>query len=591
MMRRWFARATLRGHASRNAHGIRAVAVATLLVIQGIDEGTRFELADDTSGIGRGVRNRVRIIDSEVSRQHAVIEFRDGRYHVVDRGSSNGTYVNGRTVRRHELHTGDRIQVGRTVLVFSDRRESPAAAGQMIDMIGGRDAVDESRIVSQMEDSVDGPLFEQTALVTGDQNRVIGNLNLLYRISEEIARPTLSTTEMLQRVLRLTIDAIGADRGCILLKFGEDQPLLPQAYLRRHDSGDTSRMPVSQTIVDYVIRHGQGVRTSDARTDNRFEQGQSILQAGIGEALCVPLHSHSELLGVIYVDTTTPSQELFEASPAVPRFGEDHLRLLLAIGRQTALAVESSRYQKALVKAERLAAMGQTIAMLSHHIKNILQGVRGGSYLIDMGLKNSNEELVRKGWGIVEGNQDKIYQLVMDMLTFSTERQPALKKTQLNEVVGEVCELMQARAEECGVRVTVELGSEIPETNFDPEGIHRAVLNIVTNAIDAVESSDDGAVLVQTGFDADSDLLFVVVADNGPGIPEEQLPELFNVFQSTKGARGTGLGLAVSKKILREHGGEISVESELGAGCRFTLGWPACDDEHRPMDSGTQHAT
>src|SRR6185436_16643504 len=97
------------------------------------------------------------------------------------------------------------------------------------------------------------------------------------------------------------------------------------------------------------------------------------------------------------------------------KFSEDTLRLMVAIGRQSALAVEDNRYQQALVKAERFAAVGQTITILSHHIKNILQGVRGGSYLIDMGLKDHNEDLVRKGWGIVEKNQDKIYQLVMDM--------------------------------------------------------------------------------------------------------------------------------------------------------------------------------
>src|SRR6476660_129319 len=107
--------------------------------------------------------------------------------------------------------------------------------------------------------------------------------------------------------------------------------------------------------------------------------------------------------------------------------------MLIAIGRQAALAVENYRYQQAIVKAERLAAMGQTIATLSHHIKNILQGVRGGSYLIDMGLKDHNEELVRKGWGIVEKNQNKIYHMVMDMLTFSKERQPALQRANVNE--------------------------------------------------------------------------------------------------------------------------------------------------------------
>src|SRR5205823_11591184 len=135
--------------------------------------------------------------------------------------------------------------------------------------------------------------------------------------------------------------------------------------------------------------------------------------------MCVPMQGRHQLMGVIYIDITTPADVLLMSQDKNAGFREDQLRLLIAIGRQTALAVENHHYQTAFVKAERLAAMGQTIATLRHHIKNILQGVRGGSYLIDMGLNDHNEELVRKGWHVVEKNQNKIYNLVMDMLTFS----------------------------------------------------------------------------------------------------------------------------------------------------------------------------
>ena len=97
-------------------------------------------------------------------------------------------------------------------------------------------------------------------------------------------------------------------------------------------------------------------------------------------------------------------------------------------------------------------------------------------------------------------------------------------------------------------------------------------------AIDAVEGFDHAAVEVQTGWDRLSERYWVSVADNGPGIPPDQLPRIFNIFESTKGARGTGLGLAVSQKILREHGGEIVVQSQVGQGSRFTLSWPRVEE-------------
>jgi signal transduction histidine kinase len=298
-----------------------------------------------------------------------------------------------------------------------------------------------------------------------------------------------------------------------------------------------------------------------------------------------------DLQGAVYVDITTPPERALLENLPQGRFSEELLQLMVAIARQSALAVEDNRYQQALVKAERLAAMGQTIAILSHHIKNILQGVRGGSYLIDMGLKDHNEDLVRKGWGIVEKNQQKIYHLVMDMLTFSKERQPVLRTADLNQTVADVCELLTARAAELNVALKWTPAPTLPPMNFDAELIHRAVLNIVTNALDAVEGREGGAVRVATGFAPETGMVAVIVGDNGPGIAPDLLPQLFNIFESTKGARGTGIGLAVSQKIVREHGGDILVDSRPGEGARFTLEWPMIEPDPASADGDRATAT
>jgi two-component system NtrC family sensor kinase len=136
---------------------------------------------------------------------------------------------------------------------------------------------------------------------------------------------------------------------------------------------------------------------------------------------------------------------------------------MVALAHQAALAVEDTRYYSALVQAERLAAR-QTVATISHHIKNILQGIRGGSYLIELGLAEHNEELIQKGWKIVEKNQQRISSLVMDMLTFSKEREPELVPADLNRVVEEVIELMQSRAAELGVTLHWEPQPDIPSS-------------------------------------------------------------------------------------------------------------------------------
>ena len=175
-----------------------------------------------------------------------------------------------------------------------------------------------------------------------------------------------------------------------------------------------------------------------------------------------------DMVGIIYIDTFTAPGVLLQ-QPGKNKFSEEHLKLMVAIGHQAALAVEDTSYYSAMMQAERLAAVGQTIAGLSHHIKNILQGIRGGSYLIEEGLKSDDAEVTRKGWGIVDRNQERISKLVMDMLTFSKERQPDLIPSSINDVVRDVAELMESRACELGVNLSVDVDESIPQMTFDPE--------------------------------------------------------------------------------------------------------------------------
>ena len=563
---------------------------ATLLVIGGVDQGARFDLDGSDVSIGRGVMNDIRILDTEMSRNHAAIGYDDGAFVLRDRNSSNGTFANGISVQTHRLATGDQVQIGSTVLLFSEPTDSQREVP--VDLVSPHAGDDASQIVSKVGLDAGRRLLDQAMPVREEQAaETLAQLRLLYRISEEMVSSTLSIEQLLQRILDTSLEAVGADRGCVLVSHPEHGRLEPRALA--HISGGTmaGRMPISRSIVDYVVRKGQGVRTSDARADSRFASGISIVQEGIREAMCVPMPGHYELMGVIYVDTRVSQEGQTPGQPLSSKFTDSQLNLMAAIGRQAALAIENHRYQDAYVKAERLAAVGQTIAILSHHTKNILQGVRGGSYLIDMGLQGHDEALIQEGWSIVEKNQERINHLVMDMLSFSAERRPKLEPGNINELVAEIHELMHARAEDIGVKLQLALSDELPTAMFDSEGIHRAVLNIVINALDALEDSQQGIVEIRTGTSSDKMDVWVEVADNGPGIPEEQLDTLFSIFESTKGARGTGIGLAVSQKILREHGGQIILDSQPSRGTRFRLIWPACEDEGRvPSRRTAEHS-
>ncbi len=547
--------------------------MASLFVIQGADQGRRFELKARPMALGRDGSNPIRLHDHEVSRRHAEVRPDEAHaYRVVDLGSANGTFLNGQPVDQAPLRSGDQLQIGQTVMLFTEgASQARRDLTERVDVLSRSSPEDRSAIIRSIPADAPGPSGEGA----GEWLKVrLANLNVLYQATQAISY-ILDTDTLLDQILQLVFESINADRGTILLR-NDAGALVPNAVRWRGEADPDERMTISRTIVDNVLEQGRGVITSDAPADERFGPAQSIVNFGIREAICVPIQGRHGTLGALYADIRTSSNIGLdgEVPTGRSRFTQEHLTLMVAIGHQAGLAIENTTLYLAKLQAERLAAVGQTIATLSHHIKNILQGIRGGSYLIDMGLNEKDEAIVRRGWTIVEKNQAKIYNLVMDMLSFSKDREPSLEASDLNQTVADVIELMQSRAEELGVALTWTPSADLPTVTIDPEGIHRAVLNIVTNAIDAAEGRPDARVDVATSWDAEPAIAHVSIADNGVGIPDDELASIFQIFTSTKGTRGTGLGLPVSQKIVREHGGRIEVGSSPGQGARFDLELP-----------------
>jgi two-component system, NtrC family, sensor kinase len=466
--------------------------MACMFVIQGRDQGKRFELDAPLIGIGREATNAIRLHDVEVSRRHAQIVCAEASFKLVDLGSSNGTFVNEQRIDQHALQSGDRVQVGRTLMIFTGNEDrSSVDLAAEVDIIDRGPASDGSRIVSSISREQGSHIFSDADLSGSPWlARARSNLQIMYRTALAVSH-TLDIDQLLQRIMELIFEWVEADRGCVMLVDWESGEAIPKVFRSRRETRGSERLRISQTILDYVLEHREGVLTSNAREDERWDPAASILKLGVREAICVPMQGRYGMVGVIYIDTYTPPGQVVQ-NRHVNRFSEEHLKLMVAIGHQAALAVEDTSYYSALVQAERLAAVGQTIATLSHHVKNILQGIRGGSYLIEEGLKNSDTELIRKGWNIVDKNQEKISNLVMDMLTFSKERQPERVPAQLNQVTGEVLELMQVRAADAGVTLQWLPDGNMPVLQFDPEALHRAILNVVTNAIDACEKTLGG---------------------------------------------------------------------------------------------------
>jgi PAS domain S-box-containing protein len=233
--------------------------------------------------------------------------------------------------------------------------------------------------------------------------------------------------------------------------------------------------------------------------------------------------------------------------------------------------------EKELLKSERLAAVGQTVAGLAHGIKNILHGLKGGSYLVDIGIKKDNSEKLIKGWDMIKRNIGRTSNLVMDLLSYSKERQPEFEACLPNEIADDVCTLLQDKARENNVKLVRDFDGSIGEVLMDPNSVHEVLLNLMSNAVDGClfdeDTSKNFRVDLKTALEKDNVIKFEI-SDNGLGMDEEVVRKLFTSFFSTKGHRGTGLGLMVTRKLIEEHNGSIEVNSQPGKGTTITVRMP-----------------
>jgi PAS domain S-box-containing protein len=231
------------------------------------------------------------------------------------------------------------------------------------------------------------------------------------------------------------------------------------------------------------------------------------------------------------------------------------------------------RLEQEKLEAERLGAVGQTVAGLAHSIKNLLMGLEGGMYMVDTGLRRGDAERIINGWGVLQRNFDKTTTLVRDFLSFAKGRLPMLEPTDPNRIAGDLVDFYRETARQQGVELVLEAGDVAPAP-LDPNGIETSLTNLVSNGIDAVMMREEpgGRVVVRTRED-NGDLLFEV-SDDGCGIDWETKGKIFTTFFTTKGGKGTGLGLLTTRKIVQEHGGRIDVESSPGKGTTFRIRLP-----------------
>ncbi len=533
--------------------------MVVIRVIDGVDKGKTFKISEEGIIIGRGPES-IQLKDSSISRKHARIYRKDGGYYIQDLNSINGTFINGIRIDRPViLRPGDHIRVGKTILSFGEEEPHQIVLdetefGQLIDLDFDGGMVDSS-IMSVI------PANQQVLVAPKEPRLANKHLSVLYELVR-ISATLFKIEALLNEVMNLIFREVPADRGFALI-LNENTGKFEPIVVKYKNEEQEKVIATSNTIIRHVLRNREGVLCTNAMTDQRFSMGESIHGFNIKSVICVPIIARERIIGIIHIDC---SAENFT-------YNESQLHLLTAIGYQTGIAIQNIKLFQETVKSARLAAVGQTVASFSHYIKNILQGLQGGADTVELGIRSENIKIIETGWRIVRRNLDKVQNLMLNMLALGKDREPKFEPLEINSTVEEIIELVRKSADDKGVMIITDFAKNLPTVYADAEGLHRVILNIINNALDAVPENT-GVVTIRTFLDEQNNEVVVSVGDNGPGIESDEMGKIFDLFHSTKGHRGTGLGLAVSKKIVEEHNGRIEVISHKGEGTIFNVRIP-----------------
>ncbi len=293
-----------------------------------------------------------------------------------------------------------------------------------------------------------------------------------------------------------------------------------------------------------------------------------------------PVFSRIESLGVIIADNCIIRREITsedieglklfanQAGSALEnarlyRDLEDRIAALQEANRQLAEKTEQ------LLKAERLAVIGEMSAKIAHEIRNPLVSIGGFARLIERKVGDSGP--LKQYAGIIREQVSNLEHILNNLLTAASQPEPQFKRMDLRETVRSVIQTMETAVFERGIRLISQIAEAPVEIHGDPKMLYQAVLNLLKNAMEALEGKSNGEIRLavrQTGQRAQ-----IQISDNGPGIETQVIPKIFQKFFTTK-SQGTGLGLSIVHQIVEMHQGEIKLDTNPESGTTFLLDFP-----------------
>jgi two-component system, NtrC family, sensor kinase len=392
---------------------------------------------------------------------------------------------------------------------------------------------------------------------------------IFYRTFRDISRSvhaSVKVDEVLSLVVKKSAELLQAKGALLRILNLESHEMdlfaaygLSERYLSK---GHVS----SETIITDLCKLNKVILIRDIEKNSRIQYPREFMEEGFRMALDIPLILNEAVLGIIRVFFDQPRD-----------FSEEELDFLTAVAEQSALALDKarvieaqeSRYKHLVIQTEKLTALGRMAAGIAHEINNPMGGIL--IYTTMLMDQVPEEGPVREGLDVIAQETLRCKRIIQELLDFSRER-PLLKKmADLNSVMEKGLRILENEFKLRHIQLEKNLSSDLSPTFLDVNQIQQVFMNILINALEA--TPEKGKVKVSTLPGPEGETVIAEIADNGCGIPSENLARLFEPFFSTKD-KGTGLGLSVSFGIIQHHQGRIDVSSLPGSGTRFTITLP-----------------
>ncbi|KPL11356.1 hypothetical protein AMJ85_03740 [candidate division BRC1 bacterium SM23_51] len=367
------------------------------------------------------------------------------------------------------------------------------------------------------------------------------------------------------------------------------EPMMRVAAFAGRSPVEPVDRPLASSQIDQQVMAGGVVVIGDLLSDPRYSNKQVARERGFASMTSAPLRAHDKIIGTIRIYTGEPRD-----------FSLEDQKLLAAVAAQAAVAIENAdlyrqveeknrqlsesyerlrQTQRALVLKEKLALLGEMAATVAHEIRNPLTAVRGFAQRI--ARKRSDDRVCEYCTFIVE-EVDRLNRVIEDVLDFARRLSPSRTPTDLNALVRGTVQLLQEELVQNEITMVPNLDLSLPKVLLDPSQIKQVLVNLVQNARQAMDR--EGTLTLAT--ERRGDFAVLIVSDTGGGIAPEHLERIWEPFFTTR-THGTGLGLALVRRVVEDHGGRVEAESRLGEGTTFSIYLPV----HPPPPDDAPAAT